>query len=129
MIYIRKNNLTVNRVCRHIRHYSDRTFWVISRIWMGNITFFKYISTINNKKKKFLLMLYGTPSYCNVNVYTCISYRFNLLGKSSNSAGPFFLNFTPPNFFETYFLTNIAKFENFKTVKKVSLHFLSTSIS
>lgn len=95
----------------------EHSEWSPVTIWMSNITFFKYISTINDKYF-FLLMLYGTPSYCNVNVYTCISYRFNLLGKSSNPAGPFFKFYPSKLFFETYFLTNIAKFENFKTVKK-----------
>lgn len=81
--------------------------WSHVTIWMSNITFFKYISTINDKYF-FLLMLYGTPSYCNVNVYTCISYRFNLLGKSSNSAGPF-LKFYPSKLFWNIFFDKYCK--------------------
>lgn len=92
----------------------EHSEWSPVTIWMSNITFFKYISTINDKYF-FLLMLYGTPSYCNVNVYTCISYRFNLLGKSSNPAGPFF-KFYPSKLFLKHIFWQIL--QNLKILKR-----------
>lgn len=95
----------------------EHSEWSHVTIWMSNITFFKYISTINDKKN-FLLMLYGTPSYCNVNVYTCISYRFNLLGKSSNPAGPFFLILPLQTFLKQIFWQILQNLKILKRRKK-----------
>lgn len=67
-------------------------------------------------------MLYGTPSYSNVNVYTCISYRFNLLGKSSNPAGPFF-KFYPSKLFWNIFFDKYCKIWKFENGEKSFITF------